>query len=242
MARFERTIEKRMDTFTDDFAPPGASDAQRGRDYSKPRRPFEAPHDDYAAVNENRIKITNEMAAVGPAKEQGPMDILDEIEQRIQAPIKNPYNQFPAETGDKQIVSEVGAFDDHQTDPARLNKMAGLDSSEYSVKISKLPDGWYAEVVNKQTGKYVDHTDTMISKEAAKNAAQRIIDERVKKGLNHMAEEKKIDGPESFHEAVEKKMKQLKITDHPKEVKQEPATQSDPKSEIHADFDLGKKK
>lgn len=111
----DREVEsrlKRLDVFTDDFAPPGVSEKFPGGDFSKRNAPYEDRHSD-------NKKLHNP----GSVKEQQVLDDLDAREQAFNAPIKNPYDSFPGALNFNQ-KSEVGAFDKHQTDPTRLKKMA----------------------------------------------------------------------------------------------------------------------
>ena len=83
------------------------------------------------------------------------MDILDQIENKLNAKIKNPYDQFPGDV-DMDDHKAIAGFDVHQTDPARLKKM---------------------------------------SPKHPKSLRKQMF--------------KKVDGPESFHDAVEKKLSEI---------------------------------
>lgn len=92
MGKFEREVESRLDIFTDDFQPPGAFEKVPGSDVNKPKGGYEKPHDDTVPEADKRFV---RMAAAGLPKDQEPMDALDRIEQRYQARIKEPGDQFP---------------------------------------------------------------------------------------------------------------------------------------------------
>jgi hypothetical protein len=80
LSELDRAVEtrmKRLDVFTDDFSPPGTSDAVPGVNYEKRAAPYGDKHDDSTEkyFNDGRQK---RMGGVGDASEQEPMDKLDE--------------------------------------------------------------------------------------------------------------------------------------------------------------------
>lgn len=128
---------KRMDVFTDDFSPPGASEKFPGSDFTKRNAPYEDKHTD--------------MAAAGNAREQPVLDEIDQQEHDFNAPLKPGHDQFPGALSapkppkqdpygedwpDKinfEAKSEVGAFDPHQTDPTRLR--GDCDLKEFDKRV-----------------------------------------------------------------------------------------------------------
>lgn len=127
----ERT--KELDTFTDDFSPPGATDANA------------APNKDnggYGKTRDDQIPRADPSftgAERGDAKpDQEALDIIDECEQIITGGIKPIKDQMPGmpdekvdgpESFDRKVekklahlaASDNAKFDPHQTDPARLS-------------------------------------------------------------------------------------------------------------------------
>lgn len=115
---FCREVETRMmklkqEPFKKEFSPPGVKESFPGANFDKRSAPYQDRHTDFAGPSQ--LAATSQ-----DIKDQESLDVIDEIEQKIQAPIKNPYDQFPGEYHDKDIVNSVG-YDYHQTDPARLN-------------------------------------------------------------------------------------------------------------------------
>lgn len=126
---------KRMDVFTDDFSPPGTGETFPGANFDKRNAPYGSKHTDTVPETEFRTKVTNELHSAGDPKDQEKMDWLDEQAYKIDAPIKNPYDQFPGAIDMNDHKAEAG-FDKHQTDPARLKKMPA----------SLGPEGFHKEV------------------------------------------------------------------------------------------------
>lgn len=138
MGTFMQELEirmKKLDLFTDEFSPPGAAEKVPGADFTKRTAPYAKPHDN--TVPEAKFRG---MAAAGDPKDQEPADVLDRIEYRIQAPIKNPYNEFPGSYQDKEIVNDLGAFDPVQTDPSLIDekqRAAMQDPEKFSQEVEK---------------------------------------------------------------------------------------------------------
>jgi hypothetical protein len=132
MSEFDKEVEtrmfKRMDVFTDDFSPPGTSQSSPGQDNSKRNAPYEKPHDDFIPQadpqfwDKSKRPWAKQLHSAGDPKDQEKMDWLDGMEDQIQKPIKNPYDQFPG-TIDMKDHAEIAGFDSHLTDPATLSKM-----------------------------------------------------------------------------------------------------------------------
>lgn len=103
MSNFSREVEtrlatgkrgKRLDTFTDDFSPPGTAESSPGANRTKPGTSggYQKPHDDSPATAEPGFVRA---AAAGNAKDQEPLDEIDAQTQRQEGGIKKPSAQFP---------------------------------------------------------------------------------------------------------------------------------------------------
>jgi hypothetical protein len=96
MGNFERELEKRtkkLDVFTDEFSPPGATDAEPGRNYTKGKE-YQKPHDDPTPKTD--LPSKGRALAAGKASDQPPLDKMDEEEQKRTGGIKPPDEQFPS--------------------------------------------------------------------------------------------------------------------------------------------------
>lgn len=124
-----RMAKRRLDTFTDDFNPPGPVESTPGEDRAKPgqAKGYGKPHDDSSA--EAPAGFT--LAASGNARDQGQLDYEDEIMQREQGGIKPAKDQFPGKPSVDELIearmkrmaaSDNAGYDVHQTDPARLDR------------------------------------------------------------------------------------------------------------------------
>lgn len=101
---FEREVEtrmrKRLDIFTDDFDPPGTSEAFPGGNFNKQRQYPGKPHDDFSQAEDNS---RNHDPRYKPMHNPGPkaqgdqeaFDALDEAAYLDDARIKPPDEQFP---------------------------------------------------------------------------------------------------------------------------------------------------
>jgi hypothetical protein len=124
----EARMSKRLDVFTDDFSPPGTSESFPGGNFNKRDAPYGKPHDDFAPEADPKFWKKGLHSAGDPA-DQEKMDWLDQMANSLEAPIKNPYDQFPGDV-DMEDHKEIAKFDPHQTDPARLRKMSKIDGPE----------------------------------------------------------------------------------------------------------------
>lgn len=135
----ESRMTKRMDVFTDDFQPPGASEISPGQDTSKRSAPYGKPHDDTRPVADpsfwqkgregpwaNQLP-RNQLHSAGDPQDQEKMDWLDEMVYQTEAPIKSPYDQFPGNISMDDHKKDT-RFDPHLTDPATLKR--GIKMSE----------------------------------------------------------------------------------------------------------------
>lgn len=94
-SKLEHEVNRRMDMFTDEFSPPGASEAFPGGNFKKSTLPYGAPHDELVPETKRDFWDKRTLAAAGNASEQEPMDALDLIEQRFNASVKKYTDQFP---------------------------------------------------------------------------------------------------------------------------------------------------
>lgn len=95
-SRKERNLarRKRLDRFTDDFSPPGATDAQPGADYTKGKIYGQA-HDDATPKVDLPIHAKADLAAAGNAIDQKELDDIDREANQHETPIKKESDQFP---------------------------------------------------------------------------------------------------------------------------------------------------
>jgi len=138
MSDLDREIEYRlgnvkyMDVFTNDFSPPGAADTEPWHDTTKGKE-YQKPHDDYPAGRPIGTRSTrpSRLHAAGDPKDQAPMDLDDAITQRIQAPIKNPNDQFPGADvppylggikEERPMADYVGSDEFHNRVESRMKK------------------------------------------------------------------------------------------------------------------------
>jgi hypothetical protein len=122
MGDFSREVEtrmgKRLDTFTDDFSPPGTAGIVSGQDVRKPGQ-----EDGYAKPHDDSRPVASRDFTLAAQKEQDAMNTLDRIEHLFNARVKKMDDQFPGNPNQpKTPTSEVGPLDIHQTDPGRLKK------------------------------------------------------------------------------------------------------------------------
>lgn len=128
MSELDREIEmrlagkpKRLDTFTDDFGPPGTGEFGPGADPSKPGASggYGKKHEDTTPEADPSFTL----AAAGNAREQNESGTVDADVQKYNAHVKKYGEQFPgAQLGKQDPASPNAAFDIHQTDPTRLRK------------------------------------------------------------------------------------------------------------------------
>ena len=152
MSGIDKEVEsriKKLDVFTDDFSPPGTSELVPGQNPNKANAPYGKPHDDFVPEADPQFWAKcqgqpwakqlpdKKMHSAGDPADQEKMDWLDEMANALDAPLKNPFDQFPG-TIDMEDHREEAKFDDHLTDPTRLKKMADK-------KIDG-PEGFHKEV------------------------------------------------------------------------------------------------
>jgi hypothetical protein len=164
MSELDKEVETRMkhlDVFTDDFSPPGSGESFPGADFDKRDAPYGKPHDDFAPEADPSFwkkgsegpwarQLPQKMAAAGDARDQQPMDDLDEVEYRFEAPVKkvedqfpgipkpdhNPYDEFPGDI-DMEDHKQETRFDPHLTDPRLLKKGKVNDLASLNKEIEK---------------------------------------------------------------------------------------------------------
>lgn len=205
-----RMRTKRLDVFTDDFSPPGTAESSPGQDYTKRDAPYYKPHDDFDPVADpqfwDKTKVgpwarqlpdqhMKKLGFTGDPKDQEKLDWLDNMVYQEEAPIKNPYDQFPGTIDMEDHKEDVAGFDDHLTDPARLKKMAPYESKAQQGYMH-----WAHPEIAKKWDKE-DKGNAGLPEHVAKTSAPKRMTSS--------------DGPETFHKEVEKRMKRLAIESHP---------------------------
>jgi hypothetical protein len=215
MSGFEREVEARMskklDVFTDEFSPPGATDGFPGGDFSKRGAPYGKPHEDSTpdadpSFWDKSIRARHKLHSAGDPADQEKMDWLDEQVYKIEAPIKNPYDQFPGDV-DMQDHKKIGGFDEHSTDPTKLS----ASMAEGSFKASNGQKFHYVQDAKTKRFEVYDDRGSIIawsipSLDQVKYNVESRIQRHSLSGVKKMADEKKIDGPEAFDKEVEKRM------------------------------------
>lgn len=137
-----RLGHKKLDVFTNEFDPPmGAREDFPGADFDKRKSPYGKPHDDYSPENKNRVKVSNELHSAGDPRDQEKMDWLDDQQHKIQAPIKNPYDQFPGSYMEvSDMESDIGPEEFHKRVESKMKRMAADAPGDNEKKIADYKD------------------------------------------------------------------------------------------------------
>jgi hypothetical protein len=184
---------KRMDVFTEDFSPPGVSELPRGANPNKRDAPYADRHTNTIPESDPKFYDKRPLGrkflhSAGNPKEQESLDFLDQIENQFNSKIKNPTDQFPGAV-DMDDHKAIAGFDIHQTDPARLKKMSPFQSQA-------------------QRGYMYTHHPKIAKEFEEKTSSGKLPEHKDSKSMRkHMSE--RVDGPESFHKAVEKKLSEI---------------------------------
>lgn len=123
MTDFDREVEmrmrKRLDVFTNEFDGPGSPvEVAPGADVSKGHGEYQKPHDDFPARGGRKLH------SAGDPKDQEKLDWLDEQTHKVQAPIKNPYDQFPGSYMEvSDMEGEVGPEEFNKKVEARMKRL-----------------------------------------------------------------------------------------------------------------------
>lgn len=113
-------VELRMsrnDPFKEQFSGDGVFEGSAGQDFSKRQAPYQDYHTNYPSGFNRKDTPQFKMEADG---NQEALDFLDELENKIQSPVKNPYDQFPGAYQDHVKKSDNGQLDPHQVDPRQM--------------------------------------------------------------------------------------------------------------------------
>ena len=136
----DREVEARLarlDVFTDDFSPPGTSDAFNGGDFKKPGFGKKA-HEDYSSDEDNSRNHSKSFKPMSLPRdrEKEQMDKIDSDEYRFENIVKDTGG-LPGVTKGKKMAEK---FDDHAVDPAKLKSSDGPDALNKKVeaKLAKL--------------------------------------------------------------------------------------------------------
>lgn len=144
-------VESRMsrnDPFKEQFSGNGVFEGSVGQNFSKRQAPFQDYHTNYPSGFNRKDSPQFKMEADG---NQEALDFLDELENKIQSPIKNPYDQFPGAYQDHVTKSDNGQLDPRQVDPRQMKK---------GIKHSMGPEE-FDDTVEKKMNKRLASTDTI---------------------------------------------------------------------------------
>lgn len=162
-------VESRMsrnDPFKEQFSGSGVFEGWAGQDFSKRQAPYQDYHTNYPSGFNRKDTPQFKMEADG---NQEALDFLDELENKIQSPVKNPYDQFPGAYQDHVKKSDNGQLDPQQVDPRQMRKQMkqmkhsiGPEEFDKTIekKMKKLSVGARSYVENGK--KYTKNMRTMI--------------------------------------------------------------------------------
>ena len=115
---------KRLDVFTDDFAPPGPTDVVPGVNPNKDANPYQDKHDDTKPEAKKNFTLTDEKSKEWSEH----LSNIDHQEHLFNAGIKKPSDQFPGYASDNPTIPQQA------TDTSILSKLKDEVRKTFGVK------------------------------------------------------------------------------------------------------------